>query len=83
MTENAYDELNEQDRLDLEEWIDESQLETEKLLDKVCEGVEIPSEGLGASLCAKWTGEPASRSHKYKKARPTNDPPLFSVFIST
>ena len=43
-TKNAYDELNEQDCLDLEEWIDESQLETEKLLDKACEGVEIPSD---------------------------------------
>jgi hypothetical protein len=41
---NAYDELNEQDRFDLEEWIDEGQLETQKLLDKVCEGVEVPSE---------------------------------------
>ena len=44
MNMNAYDELNDQDRLDLEDWMDERDLETQKLLDKVCEGVEIPSD---------------------------------------
>ena len=44
MTSDYYNEMNPEDHADLNDWLDERDLETQRLLDQVCEGVEVPEE---------------------------------------
>ena len=54
MNSNPYDEFTEQDHNELQEWFDEAtpfeeqqeplEASTLRLLDEVCEGVELPAE---------------------------------------
>ena len=44
MTNDYYSEMTPEDHADLVDWFDERDLETERLLNKVCEGVEVPEE---------------------------------------
>jgi len=53
MTSDPYNEMTHQDHDDLCEWLDEQDLETQRLLNQVCEGVEVPKEDLeGERVCA-------------------------------
>ena len=44
MMNDPYNEMTPQDHDDLCEWLDEQDIETQRLLDQVCEGVEVPEE---------------------------------------
>jgi hypothetical protein len=44
MMNDPYNEMTSEDHAGLNDWFDERELETERLLNQVCEGVEV-SEG--------------------------------------
>ena len=41
---DPYSDFSEQDHDELCDWFDEREKETERLLDSVCEGIEVPTE---------------------------------------
>jgi len=44
MMSDPYSEMTPEDHADLNDWLDERDSETQRLLDQVCEGVEVPEE---------------------------------------
>ena len=52
MMNDLYSEMTPQDHDDLGEWLDEQGIETQRLLNQVCKGVEAPEEDLQANKFA-------------------------------